>query len=279
VMETYADGPGLILESIPLKDGRTDLAALKSLLRDDVAAVVLQNPNFFGCMEVLAPAIEATHAAGALAIVSANLISLGLLESPGACGADLAVAEAQCFGNPHSFGGPLCGVFAARKELVRRMPGRLVAEARDIDGHRGFVLTLQTREQHIRREKATSNICTNNNLVALGVTLYFTLLGGDGLREVAGQCVQKAHYLEEKLTRIPGVTRAHASPFFHEFTLRLPKPAREVLGRMLLREHILAGLDLGRMNPADENLLLVAVTEKRTREEMDRYAAALARNL
>jgi glycine dehydrogenase subunit 1 len=279
VMETYADGPDLVLESIPLREGRTDLVALKELLRSETAAVVLQNPNFLGCVEEVAPAVTVVHEAGAKAIVSANLIALGLLESPGACGADLAVAEAQCFGNPHSFGGPLCGVFAAGKDLVRRMPGRLVAEARDSDGHRGFVLTLQTREQHIRREKATSNICTNNNLVALGVTLYFTLLGGDGLREVAGQCLQKAHYLQEKLTAIPGVTRVYSSPFFHEFVLGLPRPAKEVLGKMLLREHILAGLDLGRYDQAWSNHLLVAVTEKRTREEMDRYAAALARNI
>jgi glycine dehydrogenase subunit 1 len=276
VVQTYTSGPGLQIETVPLNDGVTYLEALRGALRADVAAVVLQNPNFFGSVEDLGPMIEATHAAGALAIVSANLVSLGLLEPPGALGADIAVAEAQCFGNPPSYGGPLCGVFAARKDLVRRMPGRLVAEAVDSDGHRGFVLTLQTREQHIRREKATSNICTNNTLVALGVSLYFTLLGPRGLREVATQCVQKAHYLERELTRIPGVARVHSGPFFHEFVLELPRPARAVVDRLLLKDHILAGLDLGRFDPLWSNRLLVAVTEKRTVEEMDRYRKALA---
>lgn len=279
VIRTYVHGPGLQVDLIPLKDGRTDLSALQGMLKDDVAAVLIQNPNFLGVIEDVAPFMEAAHGAGAKGIVSVNLVSLGLLESPGAQGADLAVAEAQCFGNPPSFGGPLCGVFAARKDLVRRMPGRLVAEARDGDGHRGFVLTLQTREQHIRRDKATSNICTNNNLVALGVTLYFTLLGGSGLREVAGQCLQKAHYLAEKLGQVPGVSLPYPSPFFHEFVLALPRPAHEVLGKMLLREHILAGFDLGRIRTEWQNHLLVAVTEKRTREEMDRFVTALARNL
>jgi glycine dehydrogenase subunit 1 len=279
IMSTYGEGPGLQLETIPSKGGQSDLTALRALLRDDVAAVVIQNPNFFGCLEEVGPVVAAAHAVGALVVLSVNLVSLGLLESPGALGADVAVAEAQCFGNPPQFGGPLCGVFAARKDLVRRMPGRLVAEARDTEGHRGFVLTLQTREQHIRRDKATSNICTNNNLVALGVTLYFTLLGGSGVREVAGQSLQKAHYLEEKLVQIPGVSRVYPAPFFHEFVLQLPKPASEVVGRMLLREHILPGLDLGRIRSEWKNQLLVAVTEKRTKDEMDRYAAALLRNL
>jgi glycine dehydrogenase subunit 1 len=281
VMETYARGPGLELVSAPLgADGRTDLAALRQALGGgNVAAVVLQNPNFFGLVEDAGPVVEAAHAAGALAVISADLVSLGLLESPGALGADIAVGEAQSCGNPPQYGGPLCGYFAARKELVRRMPGRLVAEARDQDGHRGFVLTLQTREQHIRRDKATSNICTNNNLVALGVTIYFTLLGPDGLREVADQCLQKAHYLETKLAALPGVRRVHGGPYFQEFALELPVPAGPVVARMLRDEGILAGLDLGRIEAARARQLLVAVTERRTRAELDHYAGALARSL
>ncbi len=279
VVETYAHGPGLVVEAVPQKGAAIDLEALQKALRDDTAAVLLQNPSFLGCVQDLRPAVDAAHAAGALAIASVNLASLGLLESPGAAGVDIAVAEAQCFGNPPSYGGPLCGVFTARKEFLRRMPGRLVAETTDGDGHRGYVLTLQTREQHIRREKATSNICTNNNLVALGVTLYFTLLGPKGLKEVATQCLRKAHYLEEKLTALPGVARVCPGPFFHEFAIELPKPAREVIATLLRDDGILAGLDLGRFDPRWENRILVAVTEKRTREEMDRYAAALSRVL
>ncbi len=279
VLRTYGTGPGLVLEPVPLRDGRTDLAALKSRLDDGVAAVLLQNPNFFGCIEEIAPLAAAAREAGALTVVSANLMTLGLLDPPGAIGADLAVAEAQGYGNPPQFGGPLCGILAARKDLLRRMPGRLVAEARDQDGHRGFVLTLQTREQHIRREKATSNICTNNNLVALGVTLYFTLLGPRGLQEVARQSLQKAHYLRGRLLEIPGVKAAFSAPCFHEFTLELPKPAAEVVAAILRQDRILAGFDLGRVDPAARHRLLVAVTERRTREEMDRLAAALRRCL
>jgi glycine dehydrogenase subunit 1 len=280
VMETYAGGTGLDLVTVPLAaDGRTDFAALRSALDGGAAAVVLQNPNFFGLVEDAGPLVEAAHAAGALAVMSADLVSLGILESPGALGADIAVGEAQSCGNPPQYGGPLCGYFAAKKELVRRMPGRLVAEGKDHDGHRGFVLTLQTREQHIRRDKATSNICTNNNLVALGVTIYFTLLGPEGLRETADQCLQKAHYLEQKVTSVSGVRRVHAGPFFQEFALELPVPAGPVVARMLREEGILAGLDLGRIDPARARQLLVAVTEKRTRAELDRYADALARSL
>jgi glycine dehydrogenase subunit 1 len=295
VMETYADGPGLELVTVPLAaDGRTDLAALHAAVDGsgapgnsaggtaaggNAAALVLQNPNFFGIVEEAGPLVQAAHGAGALAVISADLVSLGLLESPGAVGADIAVGEAQSCGNPPQYGGPLCGYFAARKELVRRMPGRLVAEGKDQDGHRGFVLTLQTREQHIRRDKATSNICTNNNLVALGVTVYFTLLGPEGLRETADQCLQKAHYLEAKLAAIPGVRRVHAGPFFQEFAIELPVPAGPVVARMLRDEGILAGLDLGRIDAGRTRQLLVAVTEKRTRPELDRYAEILAKSL
>ncbi len=280
VIETYADGPGLELVSLPAAaDGRIDPAAARKLVDESIGAIVVQSPNFFGCIEELAPLCALAHEKGALAIAVANLASLGLLEAPGVSGADVAVAEAQCYGNPPQYGGPLCGVLAAKKDLVRRLPGRLVAEAKDQDGHRGFVLTLQTREQHIRRDKATSNICTNNSLVALGVTIYFSLLGPDGLREVAGQCLRKARYLYDLVTRVPGVKAAYAAPFFQEFTLELPVPAGAVVERMLREEGILAGLDLGRIDPAARHRLLVAVTEKRTRAELDRYAEALRRSL
>jgi len=281
IVRAYSRGPGLAVEPLALEDGRTPLAALKRQLGDmaagPVGAVVLQNPNFFGCIEDLEPLVAAIHEAGALAIVSADLVSLALLQTPADCGADLAVGEAQSCGNPPQFGGPLCGYLAARKELVRRLPGRLVAEAHDADGHRGFVLTLQTREQHIRREKATSNICTNNNLVALGVSLYLTLLGPRGLREVAEQSVQKAHHLHEKLVAIDGVRTVYGAPFFHEFAVALPVPAGELIEKLLREDGILAGLDLGRFDGSRGRELLIAVTEKRTAEEMDRFARAVRR--
>lgn len=277
VLETSLHGRDLTLEVLPLTGGVTDPAGLRKLIGDDVAAVLVANPNFYGLVEDVGSISSAAHDAGALAAVSTNLVALGLLESPGAQGADIVVGEVQSFGNHPQFGGPLCGLFAGRKDLVRRMPGRLVAETMDHGGCRGFVLTLQTREQHIRRDKATSNICTNSNLLALSATIYFCLLGPRGLREVAGQCLQKAHYLQERLCEIPGVRRVHEGAFFHEFALELPVPAGGVVDRLLTEDGVLAGLDLGRIDPAQKNRLLVAVTEKRTRQEMDRFAEALRR--
>lgn len=277
VLETSLHGRDLVLERIPLTDGVTDLDELKKRIGPDVAAVMVAGPNFYGLIEDVEAICSVAHEAGALAAVSINPVALGLLESPGAQGADIVVGEVQSFGNQPQFGGPLCGLFAAKKELVRRMPGRLVAETMDKGGRRGFVLTLQTREQHIRREKATSNICTNSSLLALGATIYFCLLGPKGLKEVAEQCLRKAHYLQERLCDIPGVRRSHAGPFFHEFALDLPRPAGGVVDSLLAGDRILAGLDLGRLDPSQKNRLLVAVTEKRTREEMDRFVDAMRR--
>ncbi len=254
-----------------------DLAAA---LSGDVAAVVYQHPNFFGLLESPAALNAAAHQHGALAIASCDPISLALLEPPGRAGtdpsqcADIVVGEGQPLGNPPSFGGPLLGLFACRSSLVRRMPGRLAAETVDRDGRRGVVLTLQTREQHIRREKATSNICTNQGLLALRATIYLALLGREGLREVAELCVRKTHHAASLAVARPGYRLAHGGAFCREFVLECPVPAADVVA-LGLERGILAGVDLGRFRPEWSRWLLVAVTEQRSAEEIERWAALL----
>jgi glycine cleavage system P protein (glycine dehydrogenase) subunit 1 len=276
VVETYGEGGDLRLRDVPLGDGVTDLDALRKAVGDATAAVVVQYPNFFGCLEDVRAAGEIAHAAGALLVVVADPVNLGLLTPPGALGADIVVGEGQGLGVPMSFGGPNLGVFAAKRELVRRMPGRLVGATVDRDGGRGFVLTLQTREQHIRREKATSNICTNVALCALMATIYVSILGKHGLRRVGELSTAKAHYAATELAKIPGVRLRFGAPFFKEFTLELPKAPERVVKR-LLRDRILAGVPLKSFDRTMKQSLLVAVTETRTREQIDAFAAALGR--
>src|SRR5262245_10073949 len=275
VVETYGEGPDLRLKSVPLGDGVTDLEALRKAVSSATAAVVIQYPNFFGCLEDVRAAAAIAHAEGALLIVAAEPVNLALLEPPGAMGADIVVGEGQGLGVPLGFGGPNLGVFAVKQDLVRRMPGRLVGATVDQDGRRGFVLTLQTREQHIRREKATSNICTNVALCALMATIYVSILGQQGLRTVGELSPAKAHYAAAEFAKIPGVRLRYGAPFFKEFALELPKPPERIVKR-LMKERILAGVPLKSFDRGYKNLLLVAVTEKRTREEIDAYAAALA---
>jgi glycine dehydrogenase subunit 1 len=274
VVETYAEGPNLKLRPAPLGDGLTDPDALKKIVSGTTAAVAVQYPNFFGCLEELRTVGEVAHAAGALLIVVADPVNLGLLTAPGELGADIVVGEGQGLGVPMSFGGPNLGVFAAKQELVRRMPGRLAGATVDLDGRRGFVLTLQTREQHIRREKATSNICTNVALCALMATIYLAILGPRGLKRVGELSAAKAHYAAAEFARIPGVRLRFPAPFFKEFTLELPKSPERVV-RRLLRDKILAGVPLKPLDRQLKNCLLVAVTEKRTRAEIDAYRGAL----
>src|SRR6059036_1352958 len=243
VIETYGEGPNLKLRSVSLGEGATDVDALRKAVSGTTAAVVLQHPNFFGCLEDVPAAAEVAHAAGALLVVVADPVNLGLLAPPGALGADLVVGEGQGLGVPMSFGGPNLGVFAAKQELVRRMPGRLVGATVDLDGRRGFVLTLQTREQHIRREKATSNICTNVALCALMATIYVSVMGKEGLRKVGELSTAKAHYAAQAFAKIPGVKLKFSAPFFKEFTLELPKSPERVAKR-LLKDKILAGVPL-----------------------------------
>ena len=275
VVETYGEGPGTRLRDAPAPDGVLDGAAAK-LVGAKTAALVVQSPNFWGCLEDVAAAAELAHRAGALLIVVADPVNLGVLEAPGRQGADIVVGEGQGLGVPLSFGGPYLGVFAAKQEFVRRLPGRLVGATVDADGRRGFVLTLQTREQHIRRAKATSNICTNVALCALMATIYVATLGKQGLARVGELSMAKAHYAADRLTRIPGVTLRFPAPFFKEFTLTLPKPPERVVAR-LAKDRILAGVPLKRFDRKLGACLLVAVTEKRTKAEIDALADALGR--
>jgi len=241
------------------------------------AAVVVQHPNFFGCLEDVRGWAEVAHRVGALLVVAcSDPLAFGLLEPPGALGADIVAAEGQPLGNPLNFGGPYLGIIATRNKFVRRMPGRLVGATVDRYGRRGFVLTLQTREQHIRREKATSNICTNEALNALAAAVYLSLLGPQGVRQVAELCLRKAHYLKAQVAQLEGVGVLFAAPTFHEFVVRTPRPAAALV-RAVAREGFLAGLPLGRFYRGMQNALLVCVTETRTRDEIDRFVEALAR--
>ncbi|HEX8090131.1 MAG TPA: aminomethyl-transferring glycine dehydrogenase subunit GcvPA [Blastocatellia bacterium] len=254
--------------------GTLDLDSVR--IDKETAAVVVQSPNFFGCVEDLAAIAEATHRAGALFVVAmSEPMSLGVLRPPGACGADIVVGEAQSFGIPLSFGGPYCGMFATNEKYMRQMPGRLVGEAADADGRRGYVLTLSTREQHIRREKATSNICTNQGLFALMATVYLATMGRRGIQEVARQNLQKAHYAASEVAKLDGFGLRFTAPFFNEFVVRTPRAAGEVTKRLLDRR-IIGGVELQSFYPDMGDSLLVCVTETTSKEAIDNFVAALA---
>ncbi|MGM0688163.1 MAG: aminomethyl-transferring glycine dehydrogenase subunit GcvPA [Bacillota bacterium] len=268
VLSNYYNSRGLDLEEIPLKDGRTDLSELDKMLGDDIASVVLQQPNFFGMIEEMDGLAEMVHNHKAVFVVSADPLSLPLLQSPAEYGADIVVGEGQGLGVPASFGGPLLGIMAARGKFVRQMPGRIAGETVDSEGNRGYVLTLQTREQHIRREKAASNICSNEALVALGAAVYLAALGPQGMREVARQCLQKAAYAREKITALKGFENLFEGHYFKEFAIKVPGDPAE-LNKRLLDKNILGGVDLAPFYPELKNTMLFAVTEKRTRQEID----------
>ncbi|MGB9803403.1 aminomethyl-transferring glycine dehydrogenase subunit GcvPA [Desulfofundulus sp.] len=274
VLSTYLGPRGVDLVELPFADGVTITGNLDQYLDRQTAAVLVQQPNFFGCLEDVHSLGEAAHGAGALFIVCADPVSLGLLKPPGEYGADMVVGEGQSLGLPLNFGGPGFGYFAAREKFLRRIPGRVVGATTDVHGRRGFVLTLQAREQHIRREKASSNICSNQALCALAATIYLSAMGPAGLRRVAWLCAQKAAYASRRLAAVKGITVAFTAPFFKEFVLKSEYPVARVQ-EMLLRRGFVAGPDLGRFYPELSNHLLVAVTEKRTREEIDRLAEAL----
>jgi len=275
VLATYGAPLGVELKDAPLSPtGATDPQVLKELVDGSTAAVLLASPNFFGGLEDGAAAAALAHAQGALLVAAVEPVSLALLAPPGEWGADIACGEGQGLGVPLSFGGPYLGFLACRKELVRRMPGRLAGLTKDNRGQQGFVLTLQTREQHIRREKATSNICTNQALMALRALIHLSALGPRGLAEAADLSLQNAHYLAGRLCQAPGVSLAYSGPFFCEFTLRLPASA-EGVARALRAQGILAGLPLSRWEPGRPKDLLVCATEVKTRTQLDRYAKAL----
>ncbi len=255
-------------------DGRADREKLEELIDEDTACVILQNPNFFGCVDDFSDIAETAGKKGALLVVSCYPVSLGMLKAPGEMGADIAVGEAQSLGLGLYFGGPYLGFMAAKEKYVRQMPGRIAGQTVDSEGRRGFVLTLQTREQHIRRSRATSNICSNEALCALSAACYMSLLGKCGISELARLASCKAAYSLERLTSVPGVRRKFSAPVFNEFVLELPAEAGAVIGR-LIEKGIAAGFPLGYYYPEFKNCMLTALTEKRTREEIGCLAEAL----
>ena len=277
VLKTYSDQCGFMLAEVEIKDGITDIDELRSSISDETAAVLVQNPNFFGIIEPLDKVGELLRESLSaknkiMFTVCADPISLAIFEPPASFGADIVVGEGQALGNPLSFGGPYLGFFTAREEYLRKMPGRIVGQTEDSQGRRGFVLTIQAREQHIRREKATSNICSNQALNALTAAVYMTVTGKEGLRDVALNSMRKAHYTCEKLIDTGCFERFYKAPFFKEFALRSKMPV-SFLNAALCENKIIGGLDLSGYYPEMENGWLIAVTEKRTLQEIDHLAA------
>jgi len=274
VLVTYCSAADLVLKEVDFNQGVTDHDKLKEVITEETASVIVQNPNFFGQLEDLAQLADLAHDVDALFVVVADPISLAILEAPGNLGADIVVGEGQGLGNPQSFGGPHFGFFATTKRNMRRIPGRVVGETVDDEGNRGFVLTLQTREQHIRRERATSNICSNQALNALAATVYLTLMGKKGLKEVAKQSLKKAHYAAERIAKLDGYELAFDGPFFKEFAIKTEASVSEI-NQELLEDKIVGGYDLGNDYSQLSNTMLLAVTEKRTKEEVDKLAKRL----
>lgn len=273
IIKTYSEAQGIIVTELLSSRGTLLPEKLSMHISDKVAAVIVQQPNFYGCLEEVEELSVITHQSGALYIVAVDPISLGILAPPGEYGADIVVGEGQSLGIPQDFGGPYLGIFAVKEFLLRRVPGRISGITVDSDGERGFVLTVQTREQHIRREKATSNICTNQGLMMLASTVYMALLGKKGIQEVANLCLQKAHYLASEITKIPGFHLKYKRPFFKEFVIQTPKPEDEIIDK-LAKKGILAGVNLKKFDPDDDGIL-IAVTEKRTKTEIDLFLSEL----
>lgn len=274
VLRTYTQGMGLTIRGD--ENAAASLADLTKQLDKDTALLIVQTPNFFGQIENLDGLAAQVHAAGALLGVVADPVSLGLLKPPGQLGADIVVGEGQSLGVPLSYGGPYCGFFATKKDYVRKMAGRLVGEAKDRDGRRGYVLTLATREQHIKREKATSNICTNQGLMALAATIYMSTLGKHGLRRVAELCWHKSHYAAQSLAKVKGYRVETARPFFKEFVVQCPRPVDDINAHLFDEWGIIGGYDLSQDYADRPNQMLLCVTEMNTREEIDALVEALA---
>ena len=274
VLDTYFKAGGAVkFDKAPLKDGAIDQAALKELLASgQYAAFVLSTPNFYGCIEEAQSISDIVHGAGALLIAQVNPISLGALQTPGSYGADFAVAEGQCLGNAMNFGGPTLGIFTCKKEYVRYVPGRICGMAKDAAGKRAFVLTLQAREQHIRRERASSNICSNQALCALNAVIYLTLMGPLGMREVAEANIENAHILKDMLCAEGKYRLKFDRPFFNEFVLECPTPAAKII-KAAAKKGFLAGYDLGRADKNLKNCLLVCATETKTRKDLEDFAS------
>ena len=273
VIKTYTAGVGIELVVIPTKDGVVDLVELKNAVDDTTGCVLLQTPNFFGNIENAFAVEEITHSAKkALFIVAVDPISLAVMNAPSEYKADIVVGEGQALGNAQNFGGPLFGFLATNLKLNRTMPGRIVGATLDADGKRSYALTLQAREQHIRRAKATSNICSNQALCNLAATVYMTLMGKEGLKEVAVQSTTKAHYLADKITELEGFELAFAAPFFKEFAIKTPIPTKDIITK-LQTKNIFPGIDLKQFGY--ENLLLITVTEKKRKYDLDELVNSL----
>ncbi len=274
MLYTYTSNLSVEFVEIPVVHGQSCREELSRYLDDRTAAVIFQNPNFFGAVDDYSDMVERVHKFGALAIASVYPVSLGMLKTPGEMGFDIACGEGQSLGLPLSFGGPYLGFMAVKNQLVRQMPGRIVGATVDSEGKRGFVLTLQTREQHIRREKATSNICSNEALCALRAAIFVSLLGKEGLKDLAQRNYQKAEFAKEELSRVSRLQVKRSSPTFNEFTVLLPRRADEVVHRMI-EKGFACGFPLGRFYKEMDNYLLIAVTEKRTKEDICRLADSL----
>ncbi|MBI4759295.1 MAG: aminomethyl-transferring glycine dehydrogenase subunit GcvPA [Chloroflexi bacterium] len=272
VLRTYTEG--LDVQVVGDEDLTADLERLAKLIDQGTVCVLVQNPDFLGEYHDLTDISEKAHGAGALLVVVVDPISLGLFKAPGDFDADIVVGEGQSLGNPMSFGGPYLGLFACKEKYVRRMAGRLVGQTKDSRGQRGFVLTLQTREQHIRREKATSNICSNEALNALAACAYLSTLGKHGLRRVAELCYHKSHYAARAISEIPGFTLVSREPFFKEFVVRCPVEPRRI-NKALLRHGIIGGYELGKTHPHLADCMLFCVTEMNTKGEIDHLVEAL----
>ncbi|MFD0870332.1 aminomethyl-transferring glycine dehydrogenase subunit GcvPA [Paenibacillus residui] len=276
ILRTTAKGLNVEVVEAGYRDGITDIEQLASLINEETAAVLVQSPNFFGCVEDIRAIEPLIHQVKGLLVVSSNPLALGLLEAPGHLGADLVVGDAQPLGIPAALGGPTCGYFAASAQWMRRMPGRIVGQTVDRQGRRGYVLTLQAREQHIRREKATSNICSNQALLALCASVYLSTMGKQGIREVARLNLQKAHYAAQTIGSSGRMKLAFSAPFFNEFVIRLPRGCDvRRINRELLEAGMIGGYDLGRDYPELADHMLVAVTEQRSREEIKTFTSAL----
>lgn len=278
IIHSYTHHLNMDVVTVPLSAGRSDREKFRDLIDQKTSAVIIQNPNFLGTVEAAVDIVEMAHQSGALVIQSVYPIALGLITAPGEIGVDIVTGEGQSLGLPLSFGGPYLGFMAVKKELMRKMPGRIVGATIDTQGRRCFVNTLQAREQHIRREKATSNICTNVALCALQASMAMALMGRQGIRELAQLNRDKAEYLKKKLTAIAGVKISDRLTTFNEFTVDLPVKAEDVINGMI-DDGFAAGFPLGRYYTSMERAMIVAVTEKRTRQDMDDYAQSLQRVL
>lgn len=274
MLDSYTTNLDLELVTVPHNEGRTNLEALTGVLDGDTAAILVQNPNFFGSINDFTALFDAAHAHKTVCIMLSYPVLQSVLKTPGQMGADVAVAEGQCLGLPLSFGGPYLGVMTCTKKMVRQLPGRIVGRTEDTEGRTGYVLTLQAREQHIRREKATSNICSNQSLCALRAIIHLSLLGEEGLRRTAMLSMERAHYAAQRLTEVPGVEMLTQGAFGNEFALRLPVNAYEVISP-LLEKNVVAGFPLGRYYEGLENGLLVACTEKTSEEQIGVFAEML----